>query len=168
MENLSVLKTLVARRGDSLASRLEVHTARIPFHGCWEWVGPITGDGYGALKNRGKMVGAHRASWAINRGPVPSGLCVLHQCDNPLCVNPAHLFLGTHGDNSRDRCAKLRGAFGERNGNAFLSEGDVRSIRSECASGIPQRNLAKKHRVTQSAISKIVLGKTWRHLDRTT
>jgi hypothetical protein len=80
---------------------------------CWPWTATVRSDGYGMIDVGGKMVGAHRVSWEIANGPIPvggdyHGTCVLHRCDNPLCVNPSHLFLGTNDDNTKDRDAKGR------------------------------------------------------------
>jgi hypothetical protein len=81
---------------------------------CWIWHGSKNGDGYGCLSFMGKSMGAHRASWLIHNGEIPEGKSVLHECDNPPCVNPAHLFLGTQGDNVRDcaRKGRIRGGKG--------------------------------------------------------
>lgn len=78
--------------------------------GCWTWTrSKDTRMGYGRLHVRGLSTVAHRASWQIQTGPIPSGMCVLHRCDNPPCVRPDHLFLGTKGDNNADRDSKGRG-----------------------------------------------------------
>ena len=76
--------------------------------GCWEWIGTITNEGYGVFGVEGGFSSAHRFSWKIHYGDIPDGLLVLHKCDNRKCVNPEHLFLGTHQDNMRDKIAKGR------------------------------------------------------------
>jgi len=79
--------------------------------GCWLWTGARASNGYGSFRfaDRPCATAAHRAAWELACGPIPHGMHVLHRCDNPPCVNPAHLFLGTHLENVRDREAKGRG-----------------------------------------------------------
>ncbi len=104
--------------------------------GCWEFQGYCV-NGYGRLSREGKRVYAHRAVWEIVFGEIPPVLCVLHTCDNPPCCNPAHLWLGTHAENMEDKQAKGRGnqPHGETNGQAKLTEPEVREIRHRYAAG---------------------------------
>lgn len=83
---------------------------------CWVWKGGRSPSGYGMFTVKRRNTRAHRVSYMIAHGPIPDGMCVLHRCDNPPCINPKHLFLGTDLDNVRDRDAKGRTATGERNG----------------------------------------------------
>ena len=135
--------------------------------GCWEWQAGHFPNGYGCFTVKRKAHGAHRVAWTIARGPVPSGLWVLHRCDNRNCVRPDHLFLGTNQENIADKMAKgrhraLRGM--ERN-QAKLRDADVRWIRLLASEGaISQREIAEAFGVSQMAVSNIKLRKSWRHV----
>jgi len=134
---------------------------------CWSWTGRKTWSGYGELCAGGKhskKLRAHRVSWELAFGGVPGGLCVLHRCDNRLCVRPDHLFLGTRRDNSEDRCLKGRTARGEEVGGARLSAEQVRVIRRLVSEGLTQRTVAQNYGVTRSTVGHICSGKRWRHL----
>lgn len=144
-----------------------------PNSGCWLWYGSLFGsNGYGRLQVKSKSMAAHRYAWESHKGEIPPGMLVLHKCDNPGCVNPDHLFLGTHQDNSDDKVskgrhsrgvkhssAKVNPARGEAVGRAKLKYTQVQKIQ---ASLLPQRKLAQMYGVTQATISQIKTGKTWR------
>jgi len=154
---------------------------------CWLWTGGLTKLGYGKFKCQGKTVLAYRASWIIHFGQIKSddshhGTCVCHKCDNPTCVNPNHLFLGSMADNIKDRDSKGRGKwasgenhhlkrhpenapFGEKNARAKLTNEKVLKIRSDWATGEHTHlQLAKKYLVSEPTISYLVRRKTWRHI----
>ncbi len=138
-------------------------------NGCWEWKGALGKGGY-ALFWDGKITHrANRYSYLNFHGPIPKGLLVCHSCDNPSCVNPNHLFLGTNSENQIDAVKKGRqgahiGANGEKNLQAKLSKKDVLEIRTLLKQGINQRVIATKYKITQSNVSNINKGKTWSNL----
>lgn len=133
---------------------------------CWEWTGARFSAGYGAL-SRDRASGpayAHRLSWELNRGVIPLGAHVLHRCDNPPCVNPAHLFLGDHADNMLDRTVKQRsrGARGEAHRSSRLTRDQVRAIReSSTGERGEQPTLARQYGVSAATISQIINRQTW-------
>lgn len=132
---------------------------------CWGWLATKT-NGYAALKVNGTMGPASRVSWKIHRGAISDGLMVCHHCDNPSCVNPAHLFLGTHQDNMNDMAAKGRavasGVRGETHGNAKLSQAQAIEIRA--MSGTNQA-IARLFGVSREQVRDIKSGRRWKHLD---
>jgi hypothetical protein len=132
--------------------------------GCWEWTASRHSGGYGQFRFGGTMVLAHRHAWELTSGLIPDGLSVCHTCDNPICVNPAHLFLGTHADNSADMVQKDRSTFGARNSTTRLTDDDVRTIRRLAADGETQRQIAKRFGVGQQTINALLLGRTWRRV----
>jgi hypothetical protein len=131
---------------------------------CWPWLGAKRSDGYGEITRRPKVLSAHRVIWEICNGKIPVGMCVLHKCDNRICVNPAHLFLGTKADNHRDMVLKGRNLMGENHPNAKLKEWQAREILDRIKKGETQRGLAKEFGVCEALVSSIKSDKKWRHL----
>lgn len=153
--------------------------------GCWVWHGRLNDKGYGQMFSG---EGAHRISWTLFCGTIPDGIHVLHKCDNPPCVNPEHLFLGTHSDNMADKASKGRAYHpagwgshdrpsgaghwsalrpndvlrGEAHGRAKLTMDAVREIRAAASRGEAQSAIGARFGILQASVSKIILGKTWR------
>lgn len=128
---------------------------------CWLWTASKRSNRYGAFRTGLKSNSAHRFSWELHFGKIPDGMVVCHKCDNPPCVNPNHLFLGTHAENQNDKKNKGRAARGERNNKAKLTESDVRKIRILIEQGVSSREIGKKFNVLHSAILTIKNGKNW-------
>jgi len=133
---------------------------------CWLWTGPKIRNGYGQLGDGdGGYVKAHRYSWEFRYGPIPDGMFVLHTCDNPSCVRPDHLFLGTAADNNEDARLKGRLAHSERNGNAKLTAAIVTAMRAEyAAGGVFVRELAEKYNVSSSTADHAIRRITWQYV----
>lgn len=127
---------------------------------CWIWTAQQQGDGYGAFKLNGKYHQAHRIAWEFIYGDIPKGLCVCHQCDNRLCVNPSHLFLGTYQDNADDKVKKNRQARmpGEMHPNHKLTKGNIVEIRQ---SNNKSKYLAIQFNVSISTIQRIRSFRSW-------
>lgn len=147
--------------GSSLHDRLAAYTMPVTESGCWIWIGSLNKGGYGQINVDHTMINAHRASWVVHRGSIPDGMSVLHACDVRCCVNPDHLFLGSHNDNMRDMKGKGRSAWGARSGQSRLTPSDIAAIR---ASDRNQYELAEEYGVQQPAISAIQRGERWRGL----
>lgn len=132
---------------------------------CWIWrIGKE--KEYGRfLVDSGKHVGAHRYSWTLVNGEIPNGMHILHSCDNPKCVNPNHLSIGTHQDNMKDRSRKGRTIFGSSSPNAKLTSGDVKKILAMWKSGdYTQVEISEHFPVSRRHVCDIVRGKTWTHI----
>lgn len=135
---------------------------------CWLWRGGTNRKGYGVFVATGKKgTLAHRFAWGLSNGPIPDGLKVLHNCpdgDNPACCNPAHLWLGTEAENSKDMVEKGRSCRGERHPAAKLTEAQVLEIRRLHSKKTPLAALAALFDTNQKHIESIVYLKAWRHL----
>lgn len=132
---------------------------------CWEWIGPRDKDGYGILHRQfaGETLHrAHRFSYVFHFNVPLEDKLVCHKCDNPACVNPEHLFLGTAKDNTQDAISKGRALVGVKNPNATLSSSQVKEIRNRISRGAKLRTLAIEYGVQYGAISKIKFGRTWK------
>lgn len=137
---------------------------------CWLWTGNKRPNGYGAIQEGGKgtrTLSAHRLSFEMHSGPIPDGMVVMHTCDNPTCVNPAHLELGTYQDNMDDMWAKGRGRpainRGESSGKAKLTEELVRYIRANPERG--HKDLADELGLKPNTVRGVRIGRTWRHVE---
>lgn len=163
-----------------ILSRVEVVLATR----CWEWLGSISSDGYGKCKRYKIMYRAHRLSYKIFRGDIPESLFVCHHCDNPICVNPEHLFLGTHIENELDKDRKKR-----RSPSPSISHPELRAKGENCGNSVLtelQVIEAYKYKIqyphksskeiiedlnltcTSGVLSGILKGKRWVHLDLVT
>jgi hypothetical protein len=135
--------------------------------GCWSWLGAHNRTGYGTINikhasGRWTVVGAHRLAWELFNGPIPEGMQVLHNCDNPNCVNPEHLRLGTQSENIKESFDKGRSIQkGEYNGAHVLTEEAVREIRTSDSSNT---ELGEKYGVHSSTISLVRSNKRWGHV----
>jgi hypothetical protein len=135
---------------------------------CWEWVGNKGRFGYGRIQEfgvSGKTVQAHRLSYQMHVGPIPDGLFVMHKCDNPSCVNPGHLQLGTPRDNTQDMIAKGRkrvvAPVGEGNGKSKLTAELAKYIKSSLSTNA---ELARELNLSPNCIRGVRTGRTWKHV----
>lgn len=128
---------------------------------CWNWTGGTFSSGYGRIWVDGRTQRVHRVVWERERGEIPSGLSLLHSCDNRRCANPAHLRLGTHQDNMRDM-AERGGSAGERNGRAKLTRVSAECLRVFAATGVAtQQEIAKWWGISRNQVQNIVSGRQW-------
>ena len=135
--------------------------------GCWIWTGALNSYGYGTVSFKAEHTYryAHRVSWELAFGPIPEGLFICHHCDNPPCVRPDHLFLGTLADNNTDCLAKDRVARGNAIPLSKLTAESVSEIRRRLSNGESQTSLALEYGVTQSSVSEVANRKSWTHVE---
>ena len=127
---------------------------------CWIWNGAFHGKEYGHFKYKYRVEKAHRMSFRLFKRE-PGALHVLHKCDNPKCVNPEHLFLGTNDDNLQDRQRKQRQARGESHSRAKINAMQAIEIRN---STLPRKELAKKYGLTINGVNAIISRRSWKHV----
>lgn len=132
--------------------------------GCWLWTGSFQRYGIFHVSRKYQPRRAHRVSWMIHYGLIPKNMLVCHKCDNPPCVNPTHLFLGSITDNHRDMEIKGRIARGNKHGNSKITEQDVREIRQLSTAGIRGSAIAKQFGLTKENVNLIIARKAWRHV----
>lgn len=166
----------MVKRGGSLLERFFRRFAAPSDEACWEWAGTKFPFGHGYLLSGGAKtpkVAAHRLSYELFVGPIPRGLFVLHHCDNPSCVNPAHLYIGTNADNMRD--VRVRGRQrGERHPRHRLTEHSVALVRqflSRHPAGRGRKGgqclfLARWFGVRRATITHAASGRNWGHIPR--
>ncbi len=171
-------KPTEGERLDADRQRFWTKYAESGSHECWEWTGGKNRAGYGKFKMRGKTRVAHRVAYELHTGEIPALMLVCHTCDNPGCVNPSHLFLGTPQDNMTDKVNKHRQSTGERVkpkkprwligsdcSQSKLSESQVREIRAlRRNSGLSLKSIGHEYGVCSQTIHDIVSGWTWRHI----
>lgn len=138
-------------------------------NGCLYWTGTKNINGYGVITTGSRSDGSHRSEWAhrvsyrLFNGSIHNGLCVLHKCDHPLCVNPCHLELGTKAENNHQMAERGRACKGMAHHSCRLNKSQVREIRM-IGRDKPQREIAKLYGISHSSVQKIQRRKTWRHV----
>ena len=154
----------------SFADRVYLRVNKDADTGCHNFTGQLNTDGYGQIKDRGRSVMVHRWVWEQSNGPIPAGLCVCHHCDNPRCINPAHLYAGTHQRNMQDKADRGRSnnvprGHAHKRPRAKVTEKQVIAIKVALAAKKSQISQAVRFGVSRNLISEIYLEKTWRHLN---
>lgn len=146
-------------------NRIERRSVPVTESGCWIWEGSLCGKGYGQLRINKRLLKAHRVAYEGFKGAIPPGMYVCHRCDTPSCVNPDHLFLGTHAENQQDKVLKGRQwrPAGSKHHLAKLTEGQVMEIRRNPE--VPVKEFAKRFGVKYGAVWWVRKGLTWKHLD---
>jgi hypothetical protein len=163
--NLYKWKKVFGNYHEYLKNKILKYSIKCLISGCWNWRKATTSRGYGTFTYRSKKERANRVSYLVFKGFIPEGIFVCHTCDNPSCVNPDHLYLGTHQQNVDDKLKRNRQPRGEKINLAKLKEKDIIKIRSSYENKEKtQQSLADEYNVSQTAISRIIHKKTWGHL----
>lgn len=139
----------------------------VTHRGCWIWMGSVRNrDGYGSIPLIDRQHFVHRVMWEVSNALEAENLTICHDCDDPRCVNPAHLYAGTDQTNADDRARRNRQAKGSGNGRSKLSESDIPTIRMLSAErGLSNREISDRYGIDPAAIRSIVIGKTWAHVE---
>lgn len=153
----------------TLEQRFLEKVSPCPLTGCWWWTGGSFSNGYGMfwVNDLNRVTQAHRVAYSLRHGSIAAGAFVCHRCDNPPCVNPDHLFIGTAADNMRDKARKGRGNApkGERHGRRKLAASQAEEILRRCNSGERPAALAAEFGVSRHTVELIASRKNWRHLN---
>ncbi len=133
---------------------------------CWLWTGCVERNGYGRLQvNRVRWM-PHRLSYFLAHGDIPDGLCVLHSCDNTLCVNPSHLRTGTAADNTADKVSKGRHCQGETVGTSRFTETDIREMRRlRQEENLPYHAIGERYSTDAGTAWQICTRRSWKHVE---
>jgi hypothetical protein len=132
-------------------------------NGCLEWLGCKNRHGYGVIGLNGDRFMAHRLAWMLFRSEIPAGMFICHHCDNPSCVNPEHLFIGTPKDNTQDARKKGRLAYGKRNQWAKLTPEKIKEAYAMNRNGASCHYIAKHFGVSRNTITRALSGSSWSH-----
>lgn len=167
------------RKCESTESYLDARSIPVSESGCILWTAGVDDDGYGQAWRNGKNCRAHRVAYELANGPIPAGMVVMHKCDVPACINPAHMVVGTNEENTADRTQKgrhkvqsgdshyMRRNPALRSGNncpsAVLVSSQVDEIRILLSRGLTQASIAAQFGVTRTCIALIAQGRTWKH-----
>jgi hypothetical protein len=158
-------------KGETMRKEIDRFMEKVVKHpeengGCWEWTAATYRGGYGhfrrKVEGKWKMVKAHRYSYELFNGPLEKSLFVCHKCDNPSCVNPEHLFLGTAKENSDDKLKKGRFRGGRNPNHKWLTQEVVDAIREDYKKGLSQIELVRKYGHNRSQVCRVVNHQTWK------
>ena len=155
---LKTLKSIHPKKRIWFCSKADAKT------GCWIWQKGKDKDGYGQFTFKNKHFRAHRVAYRLFVGKIPKGMFVLHKCDTPSCVNPAHLFLGTNDDNMADMVEKERQQKGIEKENSKLTDDQVREIKKRLLGTETISDIARDYPIDRKVVSRIKAGKTWKHI----
>jgi len=153
---------MLEERGKRLTERFWSKVDKRGPDECWEWKPTLNTDRYCTFSIQGRSYKAHRIAYQLAIGDIPSGLCVCHSCDNPVCVNPAHLWLGTHAENMADMMRKGRQKTWDKDPNTKLTPDDVRAIHRSYRRGlVSMREVGERFGIAARTVSNILSGHEW-------